>query len=126
MDALNVMDYQAWCKESDEEIQEIDLILEKQKIQYSYNQDDIIKKYKEKYGDYWKYYNIHIPINIRSIPAHDKVNTVYLFIYDGTYEIVVSHIKSKLFQEGYTPNEYSEKFCEYDKKNDRWVYVGKK
>lgn len=79
---------------------------------------------KKKNGDYWKYGDIYVPIEILSIPALDRVNTVSLLLHNSEHHIVKTALDS--LRPEYTKEEYLEKYCKYDEENDRWIYVGNK
>jgi hypothetical protein len=118
------MDYQAWCEEGDRQMEEEKLRYRQIREENVQKQIKEIEEYRKKHGDYWKYSDVYIPIEIRSVPAYDKVNSVSIVIAKGDHFIFTTQVATTL--QGYTPNEYHEKFCEYDKENDRWVYVGRK
>ena len=118
------MDYQSWCKDVDKKIEE-------EKLEYQHKRNDAkdknlkaIEEYKEKNGNYWKYGDVYVPIEMGSIPALDKVNRVSLLRHGSEYHIVTTALAS-INPQDYTNEEYHEKFCKYDEKSNRWIYIGK-
>jgi hypothetical protein len=81
--------------------------------------------YKDDNGKYyWNYIDVYVPIEIRSIPSLDGVNTLFILINEeGTeYSIGSTCVGGG---RGYTYEEYHKKFCNYDEETKRWIYVGR-
>jgi hypothetical protein len=83
-----------------------------------------MEEYRKNHGDYWKYSDVYIPIEIRSVPAFDGANSISIDFGGRDHSIITTLVATN--GQGYTYKEYREKFCEYDKENDRWIYVGEK
>ena len=117
------MDYQDWCKKSDKQI--ADEKAEHQKLRGNAKNayQKFIEEYREKNGDYWKYGDIYVPLEIGSIPAIDKVNSVSLMDFGSSSHIVTTAVYSTL--PDYTTDEYHNKFCKFDDETNRWIYVGR-
>ena len=122
------MDYQEWCNEMDQEEkkkkEEEKKLMEKRKLDNENN----LKEFKEKFGDFWYCENIDtwIPLNIKKIESIDKINFYYLMGYLNTESakqpVAESLVGAKPMPEPYTIEEYHEKFCYFDEQQKKWIY----
>ena len=119
------MDYQAWCKDCDQQEADQKTKWEVQRSDAKERRQKFIENYREKHGDYWKWGDVYVPLEIGSIPSMDKVNSVSLLSLGANDEpqIVTTAVYSLM--EPYTLDEYHAKFCKFDEETERWIYVGR-
>ena len=118
------MDYQAWCKEGDQQEAAQKTKWEVQRSDAKERRQKFIEDYREKHGDYWKWGDIWVPLEIGSIPAMDKANSISLMNFGNDQTHIVSTAVHSLM-EPYTLDEYHAKFCRFDEETERWIYVGR-
>lgn len=87
--------------------------------------EERINLYKNKYGDYWKYEDIYVPLSIRSIPSIDKINRITLCIDDEGEPSIISTLLGGPKENEYTLDDYHAKFCtmKYEDGENRYYYT---
>lgn len=119
------MDYQAWYKDCDQQEEDQKKLLENRRSEAKERRQKFIEDYREKHGNYWKWGDVYVPLEIESIPSMDKVNSISLLSLSANDEpqIVTTAVYSLM--ESYTLDEYHAKFCRFDEETERWIYVGR-
>ena len=124
------LDYQAWCKETDEKTKiENEQRNAAQTIQKKYQLDEITS-FRNKHGDYWycECVDTWVHYLTTTIPSIDGVNDYFLMGIDSDdveQTILETLLGKKEMPTPYTIDEYHEKYCEKDDEKDdekdRWV-----
>lgn len=119
------LDYQKWCKETDENMAKKCAEEEKSRKDAQDARDKHISDFRDKFGDYWYSKDVQawIPLEVRRFPALDKVNT-YMKFHLETDSVEqgcpITLLGSTQELEPYTIDEYHEKYCDFDEAQNKW------
>lgn len=83
---------------------------------------DAMNRYRKEHGNYWEYFGCYIPLERRSVPAKDKVNTVSMYIDNDGKLGVMETLVARVGGSDYTQDEYRAKYCQ--KRNGKYYFIG--
>ncbi len=118
--ACQFLDYQAWCREMDEEAEIQKIKADKQREETRIQHQKDLKNYRKKYGNYWEGpAGVMIPLRIGKVPALDGMNTCSWMFMHG-----ISCMQTLLGGNapGYTNEEYHDQFAELNE-DGKWYWV---
>lgn len=119
------LDYQEWCKETDERKAQQAEALEKSRKDAQQAHDKLLNDFREKFGDHWYSTDVQawIPLEVRRFPALDKVNSYLKFRLETDsveQSAPITLLGSTKELEPYTIDEYHEKYCDFDEAQNKW------
>ena len=119
------MDYQAWCKEVDAELDKKKEELKKNKEAIKNSFEEAIDEYRQNHGNLWYCQNVDtwVSLEITAIPSLDQVNNLILVqpinVNQTNQQCMMTLLKSN--KDPITIDEYHQKHCR--KVGDNWVYI---
>jgi hypothetical protein len=120
------MDYQAWCRETDQKEEEERKRRERVREEAKQKKVDQLNSYRERFGDYWYYPDgdVYVPIEMPRIPAIDGVNYVMVMSLDSETPMLAT----TLLMGGGDMNieQYHDLYGEHDDESNKWVFTYKK
>jgi hypothetical protein len=119
------VDYQAWCKEVDTELNKKKEELNKNKEAVKNTFEEAMDEYRQNHGNLWYCSSVDTwaSLEITTIPSLDNVNNLVLIqpinVNQTNQECMITLLKSNKDQ--ITVDEYHQKYCR--KFDDKWIYT---
>ena len=84
--------------------------------------EEAMDRYRKEHGNYWEYFGCYIPLERRSVPAKDKVNTVSMYIDNDGNVSQMQTLVARVGGSDYTQEEYRAKYCQ--ERNGKYYFIG--
>lgn len=118
---MSSMDYQEWGKQIEEKEEKDRIKREEQQRKWKIESVKRDIEFRKICGEHWYYKkaDTYVPVDIRSVPALDRVNSLSVHLgSDGKLSFRQTLVAG--YMSPYTVDEYHEKYCE--QKSGKWYY----